>query len=257
MVMAGRSGSLVESTTESNEGLVAAIDGPPSSGRARRRTLTEQAIERLRRNILTGAYPPDTHLQEIPVAAELEMSRTPVREALAALSAEGLLEHARKRGYTVRRFSLREVIEAYSVRATLEGMAARILAERGIDDETHASLAKLLGEVDALLSSRRLTAAGRDPWRKANIRFHNLLHQTVDNRFLTNSLGLVQNIPMVSNAIIQWYDYETVQRYHDDHHAILEAIVARESTRAEARMREHIHQACRFVTQRLDESGSL
>lgn len=232
---------------------------PPRAAPAprRSRTLTERAVERLRRNILMGVYAPDTHLQEIPVAEELAMSRTPVREALATLASEGLLVHAPKRGYSVRRFSLREVVEAYSVRATLEGMAARVLAERGIDEATRLELFTLLGEVDALLSARRLNPSDRDPWRRANIRFHNLLHETTDNRFLAKSLSLVRNIPLVSNAMIQWYDYDSVRRYHDDHHAIVQAIIGRESARAEALMREHIHQACLFVTERLGEEDRL
>ncbi|MCC6007640.1 MAG: GntR family transcriptional regulator [Rhodobacteraceae bacterium] len=229
--------------------------GPPPA--RRNRTLTERAVEKLRRNILMGVYQPDTHLQEIPVAEELAMSRTPVREALSTLASEGLLVHAPKRGYSVRRFSMREVVEAYSVRSTLEGMAARVLAERGIDEATQIELATLLGEVDALLAARKLNVADRDPWRRANIRFHGLLHETTDNRFLTKSLSLVQNIPLVSNAIIQWYDYDSVRRYHDDHHAIVQAIIRRESARAEALMREHIHQACLFVTQRLGEDDRL
>ena len=224
-----------------------------SDTRERRQTLTQQAVARLRRNIMRNVYPPETHLQEIPLSQDLSMSRTPVREALATLANEGLLLYAPKRGYTVRKFSLEDVMDAYSVRGALEGMACRVLAERGIEDTISAELRQMLVTVDDLLADGRLDTDDCGPWRAANIRFHTLLQSATGNQFLTAGLGQVNDIPLVSHAVIQSYSYDAVRRYHDDHHAILNAIVARQGSRAEAIMREHIMRAGEFVRHYLSD----
>ena len=233
---------------------VADAEASPDT-KARRQTLTQQAVVRLRRNIMRNVYPPETHLQEIPLSQELAMSRTPVREALATLANEGLLLYAPKRGYTVRKFSLNDVMDAYSVRGALEGMACRVLAERGIADPVRDELKDMLATVDGLLADGRLDTQDCGPWRAANVRFHTLLQSATGNQFLTAGLGQVNDIPLVSHAVIQSYNYDAVRRYHDDHHAILEAIVTRQGTRAEAIMREHIMRASEFVRDHLSDKS--
>ena len=89
-----------------------------------------EILERLRALILTGEYGPDERLIEEQLAERLGVSRTPVRQALTMLEAEGLVEIAPNRGATVCSFSIEDVWDIYDLRAVLEGHAARRAAGR-------------------------------------------------------------------------------------------------------------------------------
>lgn len=89
----------------------------------------QEAYQALREAILTGRLEPGTRLVEREIARQLGVSRTPVREAIRKLELEGLVEHQPRRGVVVARMSTREAFEVYSIRAVLEGLAARLAAE--------------------------------------------------------------------------------------------------------------------------------
>ncbi|WP_338826646.1 GntR family transcriptional regulator [Neomoorella thermoacetica] len=89
----------------------------------------QEAYQALREAILTGRLEPGTRLVERKIARQLGVSRTPVREAIRKLELEGLVEHHPRRGVVVARMSTREAFEVYSIRAVLEGLAARLAAE--------------------------------------------------------------------------------------------------------------------------------
>ncbi|SMR00244.1 GntR family transcriptional regulator [Xanthomonas fragariae] len=90
-----------------------------------------QAVQQLRELILCGTFAPGERITEAALAERLSISRTPIRQALPALCQEGLLVQAGSRGYAVRRFSQQESLDALAVRALMEGMAARAVAEQG------------------------------------------------------------------------------------------------------------------------------
>src|SRR5262249_19611471 len=94
---------------------------------------THQArvIVQLRELILRGELAPGERVGEAALAERLGVSRTAIRQALALLAQEGLLQAADTRGYFVRSFSAQEVLDAIDVRGVLEGLAARVVAERG------------------------------------------------------------------------------------------------------------------------------
>ena len=87
----------------------------------------------LREMILNGEFKPGERITETSLAKALGASRTPVRYALSILEQEGLVTSVPNRGYRVERFSMRDISNAIDLRGTLEGMAARIVAEHGID----------------------------------------------------------------------------------------------------------------------------
>ena len=90
------------------------------------------AQQRLREWILAGDLPAGSRIAELALVDRLGMSRTPIRAALMTLGQEGLLEALSGGGYAVRTFSEREVADAIELRGTLEGLAARLAAERGV-----------------------------------------------------------------------------------------------------------------------------
>jgi GntR family transcriptional regulator, vanillate catabolism transcriptional regulator len=99
---------------------------------------------RLRELILAGDLDPGARLTELPFAKRLGVSRTPLRIALGELEKEGLLERLPTRAFKVREFPMEQ--KAIDVRGVLEGMAARIVAERGVDAATRRELDQRLAE---------------------------------------------------------------------------------------------------------------
>lgn len=204
-------------------------------------TLAQSVTEQLRDWILHGQVRPDTRLEEIPLAEKMGVSRTPVRAALGTLAHEGLINHQPKRGYVVRRFDIHEIVAAYEVRSVLEGLACRSAAIRGLTDAQTQGLKTSLAEGDRILAHGRLRPQDHAPYQEMNVVIHNTLIEASGNLWVTRFAEQAQNIPFASDRIVLWDDHPTILRSHGDHHRIIEAVVARESGRAEELMREHVY----------------
>ncbi len=207
----------------------------------------QQAVaDKLREMILHGTIAGGDRLLEIPLSKQLEVSRTPVREALIMLSDEGLVEYRPNRGYIVRSFTLDDIMNAYVVREALESLATRILAEKGLDRAIKRQLEDCLDEGDRILGVKRLTKAAREPWGNMNNRFHRLLVESTNNGALVDALSRATNIPYSSSRVVHWFEDDDVEglyqlRFtHSQHHAIYRAICHGEGYRAEMAMRAHI-----------------
>jgi GntR family transcriptional regulator of vanillate catabolism len=181
----------------------------------------------------------------------LDVSRTPIRMALVRLEEEGLLELIPTGGYAVKAFSERDIYDAIEIRGTLEGLAVRLAAERGV---THSALADLkdnLAEVDALIARAIGFEEKFSSYVALNERFHALLHDAADSPVVTRQLRRAVNLPFASpNAFVKVQaelpEAQTVMTVAQDHHrCVVRAIEAREGARAEALMREHARLAFR------------
>jgi len=214
-----------------------------SSPDARPPTRTQSVTESLRELIVQGELRPGEHLQEIPLAKRLRVSRTPIRTALNTLANEGFLNYQPNRGYFVRTFDLPDILEAYEIRAVLEGLAARRAAEAGLTDAQIAFIAQCLSEGDRILAKGRFDGDDLAPYRAMNVGVHETIIEAGRNQRLAAMIGQTYNIPLVSDRVILWRDFEVLRRSHDDHHRVLAAIRAREAWRAEAIMREHVYYA--------------
>ncbi len=219
------------------------------------RTRSQDIANLLRDAILQGQYAPGWHLQEVPLSEEMNVSRTPVRAALAALSAEGLLDYVPKRGYSVRGFSIEEIVAAYEVRANLEGMACRLAAERGLSEDVARNLEAVLSDGDAILAHGRLRDEDRQPWVDMNDRFHGLLLAAADCRLLSDIVQRTYRIPLLSSRVVHWYDYQEIKASHGLHHRIFRYVRQRRGVNAEALMREHVLQAIEQIRHRLVASA--
>lgn len=221
---------------------------------------TVRALLRLREMILDGELPAGERISE-PVVAELTgISRTPIRTALVRLQEEGLLEPIRSGGFRVRAFSMDEIRDAIEVRGTLEGLAARLAAERGTAAGLLGALAACVDEIDAVLAADgRLTDARFTAYVEANARFHELLAQACGSAVVQRQLERATALPFASpNGFLRVQAVapdalHTLRVANAQHRAVLEALAAREGSRAEALMREHARIARRNLQATLDD----
>jgi GntR family transcriptional regulator of vanillate catabolism len=204
-------------------------------------TRSQSVTDRLREAILAGVFSPAEKLQEVPLAKMLDVSRTPIRAALHRLAAEGMLEYAPNRGYSVRNLATAELLEVIDIRGVLEGLAARFAAERGLTPPLEAIYREALADGDTLLAKGMLLPEDKPLFRDVNVRIHDAIGQAAGNRMINDMIRQCHNVPMSSDRNILWDEYRWKLRSHDDHHRLFEAIMAREPYRAEQLMREHIH----------------
>jgi GntR family transcriptional regulator of vanillate catabolism len=210
----------------------------PAALRAGNRSLS--VMDEIRDAILNGSVHAGERINEVRFSKTLAVSRTPVRAALQALAGEGLLDYAPNRGFTVREFPLDAIVDAYEIRASLEGVAARFAAERGLSADERAVIERSLEAGDRLLASGHFEPGAIDVYRGINGDFHETLLSAARNRMLAEMIRICHHVPMSSSRNIVAFEHRDVRRRHDDHHRIYEAILAREPHRAEILMREHV-----------------
>jgi GntR family transcriptional regulator of vanillate catabolism len=200
---------------------------------------------RLREMILAGELPGGTRIAELALVERLGVSRTPIRAALMRLEQEGLLEVLPNGGYAVRTFSERDVSDAIELRGTMEGLAARIAAERGVATVVLAEARACLDQIDALLQQPALDDEAFTRYVAHNQRFHNLLAEMAGSGVLARELERVVNLPFASPSgfvVVQANSPQARDMLivaQDQHRQVLDAIERREGARAEAIMREH------------------
>lgn len=196
--------------------------------------------DQVRNAILSGAYEAGERINEVHLSRALGVSRTPTRAALHALAAEGLVDYTHNRGFSVREFPLQAVLDAYEIRATLEGLAARLAAERGLSDEQRIAIVNALADGDAILQNRELNEQHLAEYRIVNVTFHDAILSGSRSRMLSEAVRLTLNMPGSTHRNIVAFKHQDVRRRHDDHHRIFEAILAGDGWRAEVLMREHV-----------------
>lgn len=207
----------------------------------------ERVTAELRRRILAGQLSPGDRMVELQLASELDVSRTPLRIAFGELETEGLLERLPTRGFRVRRVTLDEVAQAIDVRGTLEGMAARMVAEAGVALEVLRTLQACVQEGRALLGGLSAAPVAVDTlqWAAMNARFHHTLVQAADSPVLASALAHIARTPMAGpgalgiSGLLPALEIAFLQRAQFDHEDVVQAIAAGEGVRAEALMREH------------------
>lgn len=210
--------------------------GPKDSG---------TVVATLRQLIVNGRLGAGERLAEIPVAESLGVSRTPVRLAFRALEQEGLLAKAGKRGYEVRSFSEADVRTAIEVRGTLEGLAARHLAERGLPQDVGATLRGCIDEGAAILAKGHLVDEDIGRWSRLNKRFHDTLVRSHESRVIADAIARNDHLPFASADSIALDrgalsgEYEKLRIAQLQHQLVFDALERRESARAEMLMREH------------------
>ena len=208
-------------------------------------THLDQITQSLRERILSGAYASNDRLAEITLAETLGGSRTLIRLALGVLEQESLVRREPNRGFRVRGYSLEEVTDAIAVRGELEAMAARHAAERGLSTGTARSLRDVVVEMDGILEQGFESLLSRTRWIELNGHFHREVIEASGNAAIADTVAQLSRRPLVSSHAIVFDQTDPghskiqIKIAHDDHHAILDAILNRQGDRAASRMREH------------------
>jgi GntR family transcriptional regulator of vanillate catabolism len=206
--------------------------------------LTETVV-RIREMILRGKLVPGQRVAEAPLAEMLGMSRTPVRQALPLLAQEGLLMEHETRGYVVRAFTAADIVDAIELRAALEGLAARRVAERGASKALVRELRACLEDGDAILRKRHVEESDEASYAEMNERFHSAILQEAASAILTAALERNSRVPFAGAQALAFdrsnldQMYDMLHYAHRQHHHIVDAIESGQAARAETLMREH------------------
>lgn len=176
--------------------------------------------------------PHEVRLDERQLAQSLGVSRTPVREAMAQLEREGFVHSVPRRGIYVVRKTRREVIEMIQVWAALESLAARLITQHSTDEEIGQ-----LREMFTTFEDGRLHAK-LDEYSEINIEFHQAIIAMGGNGILVNlAENLFTHMRMIRRKTIG--EKDRVERSIEDHLAIIQALEARDTERAELLVRNH------------------
>jgi GntR family transcriptional regulator of vanillate catabolism len=208
-------------------------------------TQLAETVVRIREMILRGELAPGARVAEAPLAEMLGTSRTPVRQALPLIAQEGLLAEHETRGYVVRAFTAADIVDAIDMRAIIEGLAARRVAEHGVSKTFLRGLRECLEDGDAIFRKRHIEESDEARYAEMNARFHTLILQAASSAILTAALERNNHVPFAAPQALAFdktnleQTFDMLHYAHRQHHAIVEALELGESARAESLMREH------------------
>ena len=210
-------------------------------------TDVERAIRFLREAILRGDYVPGQRLHQKELTERLDMSPTPIREALRLLEAQGFLERVPYKGVYVKEVSPDESEEISVIRSALEGLATK-MGVPNLTDEDVAALETLLGQMEESwhqMNLRRL--------RRSNYQFHSLIYEKSGSRRLCDMI--VSLWPQFATDLL-WMIPGRAERSIEQHHAVLDAIKEGNVEAAADLMSDHILTAGASITRFLKSQQS-
>ncbi len=195
-------------------------------------SMSEDVYSRLRQAIVDGDLAPGHRLTEQALAQALQVSRTPVREALKQLKSEGLVNADGHRGLIVSRMSVESIAQAYQVREVLEGLAAKLASERPCAPE-------MLDRLKASLRAMGPGSVSPAEYDRAHGDFHDTVTEMAQNSFLSKALQelAAYRTRMVS---LDWIPKTRVERSYAEHQAIFEAVIGGRADEAESLAKGHV-----------------
>jgi len=225
--------------------------------------LNSIAYQRIKEMILRGVIPMGTRLLETRLVPLLQMSRTPIREALQQLHAEGMLEEDVD-GLLTKKYTREQILEIYHCRAILESEAIKLIADTGLSESAAIAIHQVIRACDEILhelnqSGPELEAHYRNAFLIQNNIFHNTLYRSCPNVMLLAMLRRTEELPESIRNYAS-FSYEQLLASHLGHKQIVRAIEMRDAERAGALMKEHIWAARdrmnpkTYETMRLSES---
>jgi DNA-binding GntR family transcriptional regulator len=208
----------------------------------------DDATQALREAILNGRLAAGARLRQMDLAAQLQISRTPIREALGRLRQEGLISLTSGGGVRVTLLELDEAVELYELREVLDGLAARLAARRA----SPVALAKLEVALDRM--ARCLARRNPNQWFGAHVAFHEEIFRAGGHTRLQGLAGVVRlSIRHFHPLLLRTQG--RLEEAHGEHRRIYEAIAARDAEAAEREARAHIQHAREVVLKAMVPGG--
>jgi len=199
-------------------------------------TIKDQVYSVIKENILNQNFKPGQRLQELEIARELNVSRSPVRSAINELVGEGLLECIPNKSVIVRRLSEKDIIDAFEFRLVIEGFAVQRTIEV-LDDDIIARLVEFQREFRSHSAYSDVQA-----YIKVDTAFHEFLVSTAGNTILMDSLN---KVAMLINPF-RLYSLSSQERFRDsidEHTELIDAIIKRDAARASGICASHLRLA--------------
>ena len=196
-------------------------------------SLHDEVAAALRDRIFAGELGPGTFLDEVQLADEMKISRTPLREALKVLTAEGLVRHEPRRGCFVNEVTEQDLDEIFPVIALLEGRCA-FEAARNATDADLAALEALHDKLNKHAKAKRI-----NDYYDANFAIHEAIITLANNRWLASVIGDLRKIVKLAR-LQQLHAPGRLEQSLSEHMAVFAALKARDAEGAEAAMRTHL-----------------
>ena len=197
------------------------------------RALYEEVAEQLRQRIYRRELAPGSWIDELKIAQEFGISRTPLREALKVLAAEGLVTMKVRRGAYVTEMSDKDLRDVYHLLSLLESDAAAVVAERATPDQLQA--------LEALHAELEQAVNERETFFAVNERFHMLLLELADSRWRSQMVADLRKV-MKLNRHHSLFKEGRIADSLQEHRAILAALQARDAARTRQAMASHFAQ---------------
>ncbi|RWI16170.1 MAG: GntR family transcriptional regulator [Mesorhizobium sp.] len=195
-------------------------------------TAEEEAYRHLQRAVRLGRYRPGERLIPEEIAAEIGMSRMPVREAFRRLASDGLVVLRPNRGCVVAGLTVDELYEIFEIRSVLEGLAVRLAMPR-IDEEELEDLERLLDRME------RASQSGSSDWVVRHQEFHGRICALSQRPKLIHQISALHAV--IEPYMRIWFDYvEKPLTAREEHAAVIAALRSGDAGQAEQVMQEHI-----------------
>lgn len=211
--------------------------------------LRELAYSHIRGKLLEGRIPPGSRISSRALAREIGISFIPVREAIAQLAIEGLVDHEAGVGTFATRVQRDDLRELYDLREALESHAVGLAAGR-IDADGLARMRGWNDEMRALAARRRATPRRLDDqadlaaWNRADIEFHLALLSAAGNRRLLRAVHDLRVLTQVFRAQRELRPVDDLDRACVQHQALMDALARRDGELATSTLREHVRFSC-------------
>lgn len=194
------------------------------------RALYEEVAELLRQRIYKRELEPGSWIDELKLAEEYGISRTPLREALKVLAAEGLVTMKVRRGAYVTEVSDKDLADVYHLLALLESDAAAVVARQATDAE--------LAELQALHNDLKAAVKRREDFFAINERFHMRILEIANNRWREQMVADLRKV-MKLNRANSLLKSGRIDESLQEHQAVMDALLARDPDQTQARMQAH------------------
>lgn len=195
----------------------------------------------LKHKILTGEIVSQTRLMEIDLSEKMNVSRTPIREAIKRLSDDGLVKVEPRRGAYVANISIKDMLDVFEVREDMEGFVAKLAAQR-ITDEEKAQLRLIAGEYEEAIEK----ADDKEHIIELDEKFHNFIVKCSGNETLSDLVKYVQELSL-RFRYLYYEDFSLYESTAEQHNRIMEAINAGRDNEARIEADAHVKALKEFV----------